>query len=515
MLIPVFIIGAAGFLYAGPAAQTGPSGEPRPVTWWLTLNANVSANYANLGATPFGKGLMQKTGVTVEFLHPPAGGASEQFNLMVADGDLPDLMEYNWLNYPGGPEKAIADGVIIPLNEVFEKYCPNLMAFLKTHPEYDRMIRTDSGHYYCFPMIRDDPKLLNATGLMLRQDWLDELGLAVPTTIDEWYTVLKAFKAQKGGVPLSFESFFLLSYEMPFPYAFNTMYGRYVDTEGKIRMGQVEPGYRNFLETMAKWYREGLIDPDFASATFDQVSAKITSGTAGASIGYMGSRMGVWINSGRATNPKFKLVAAPMPSLRKGEGVKFSPTAMPYNYAGGCVGITTSCTDIERAARLLDWGYSDAGRLFYNFGIEGESYTMVNGQPVFTDLIMKNPQKRPIAQAMAAYTRSTYNGPFVQDVRYLEQYQVLPEQKAAMSIWSIPESINRVVPPITPTPEESREYAIIMNDINTYANEFILKFILGTENLSRWDAYVNTIKGMRLSRALEIQNNALARYNRR
>jgi putative aldouronate transport system substrate-binding protein len=62
---------------------------------------------------------------------------------------------------------------------------------------------------------------------------------------------------------------------------------------------------------------------------------------------------------------------------------------------------------------------------------------------------------------------------------------------------------------------ESREYALIMNDVNTYADEFILKFILGTESLSRWDAYVNTINGMKLSRALEIQNNALARYKRR
>jgi putative aldouronate transport system substrate-binding protein len=513
--ISALIAMAAGSLYAAPAAQTASSGSARPITWWLSLNANVSANYSNLGETPLGKGLMQRTGTAIEFLHPPAGGASEQFNLIVASGDKPDLIEYNWLNYPGGPEKAIADGVIIPLNDVFAKYCPNLTAFLKAHPDYDRMIRTDNGNYYCFPMIRDDPKLLNSTGLIIRKDWLDELGLAVPTTIDEWYTVLKTFKEKKGGAPLAFEYGFLLSSEMPFTYAFDTIYGRYVDMNGKIRLGQVDSGYRDFIATMAKWYQEGLIDPDLASATFDQVSAKMTNGTSGASMGYMGSRMGVWINSGRTTNPNYKLVAAPMPTLRKGETAKFSPISIPYNYAGGCVGITTSCTDIERAARLLDWGYSEAGRLYYNFGIEGESYTMVNGQPIFTDLIMKNPQGRPIAQAMGAYTRSNYNGPFIQDVRYIEQYQALQEQKEALAVWSIPESINRVVPPITPTPEESREYATILTDINTYANEMILKFILGIESLSRWDTYINTINGMKLSRALEIQNNALARYNRR
>jgi putative aldouronate transport system substrate-binding protein len=72
---------------------------------------------------------------------------------------------------------------------------------LKAHPEYDRMIRTDNGSYYCFPMLRDDPRLLNATGLIIRKDWLDELGLAVPTTIDEWYTVLRAFKEKRERAP--------------------------------------------------------------------------------------------------------------------------------------------------------------------------------------------------------------------------------------------------------------------------------------------------------------------------
>ncbi|MDR1373514.1 MAG: extracellular solute-binding protein [Treponema sp.] len=475
------------------------------------MNSNVSINYANLGDTPFGKGLMERTGAKINFLHPPSGGASEQFNLMVADGNMPDLMEYSWLTYPGGPEKAIADQVIIPLNDVFAKYCPNLTAFLKAHPEYDRMIRTDSGQYYCFPMIRPDPKLLNATGLMIRKDWLEELNLAVPATIDEWYTVLKAFKENKGNVPLTFESFFLLSHELPFPYAFDTKYGFYVDMDGRIRLGQAEPGYRDFLVTMAEWYKEGLLDPDFSSATYDQVGAKITNGTSGASVGYMGSRMGVWNTSGQATNPDFKLVPAPMPAPHKGTISKFSPIAIPYNYAGGCVGITTSCASVEEAARVLDWGYSKAGYLFYNYGIEGESYTMVNGLAVATDLVNNNPR------IMGAYARSGYNGPFIQAAQRLitDASIALPPDEDAAIVWSIPESLDRVIPAITPTLEESREFAAIMNDVNVYANEMILKFILGLESLSKWDDYVSIINNMGLPRALEIQNNALDRYNKR
>jgi putative aldouronate transport system substrate-binding protein len=148
-------------------------------------------------------------------------------------------------------------------------------------------------------------------------------------------------------------------------------------------------------------------------------------------------------------------------------------------------------------------------------GIEGESYALVNGYPAYTDKVMNHPQGWPPAQSLSAYTRANYNGPFPQDGRYIEQYQALPEQKNALTVWSIPESINRVVPPLTPTPEESREYAAIMTEIGTYAEEMLTKFVIGTESLSRWDAYVDTINRLGLPRALEIQNNALGRYSRR
>ncbi|GHV59725.1 hypothetical protein AGMMS49579_27220 [Spirochaetia bacterium] len=104
---------------------------------------------------------------------------------------------------------------------------------------------------------------------------------------------------------------------------------------------------------MAQWYKEGLLDPDIATLGLAQVSAKISGGTAGASIGYMGSRMGAWIPAGRSSNPGFSLAAAPMPVLKKGDTSNFSPISIPYNYAGGCVAITTSCKNVEAAASTV------------------------------------------------------------------------------------------------------------------------------------------------------------------
>ena len=91
----------------------------------------------------------------------------------------------------------------------------------------------------------------------------------------------------------------------------------------------------------------------------------------------------------------------------------------------------------------------------------------------------------------------------------------LPAQKEGYKTWSAPGGLKYVVPTITPTPEESREFAQIMNEINTYRDEMELKFILGTENLSGWDTYVNTVRRLGLDRALAIQEAALTRYNAR
>ena len=210
------------------------------LTYWCELQGTVSPNYSNLGETPFAKTWMKETGVDIEFMHPPTGQVKEQFSLILADGNLPDMMEYTWIkDYPGGPEKAIKDGVIIPLNDVFEQYCPNITAYLKEHPEVDKMIKTDDGHYYVFPFIRGDEKLCNTIGLMLRQDWLEELNLEVPETIDEWHTVLTAFKNEKGVAAPYCPEWTREDFKDndPFAYAFNTCRSFYLGDDGKVKFG--------------------------------------------------------------------------------------------------------------------------------------------------------------------------------------------------------------------------------------------------------------------------------------
>jgi putative aldouronate transport system substrate-binding protein len=140
---------------------------------------------------------------------------------------------------------------------------------------------------------------------------------------------------------------------------------------------------------------------------------------------------------------------------------------------------------------------------------------MVDGNPVFTDEVMNNPRGWPPSQALAAYARSQESGPFVQDIRYYEQYMSLPEQRDALKIWASDRTSKNTLPPTTPTQDEAARYARIMNEINTYVAEMEVRFIIGTESLNNWDNFVNTVRRMGIDRALEIQNEALTRFHAR
>ena len=86
------------------------------ITYWCGLTGNAMQTVTNLGETPFAQELMKRLGVEIEYQHPAQGQAGEKFNIMVAMGNLPDIIEHSWNSgYPGGFPKAIADGIVQPL----------------------------------------------------------------------------------------------------------------------------------------------------------------------------------------------------------------------------------------------------------------------------------------------------------------------------------------------------------------------------------------------------------------
>lgn len=489
----------------------------KTLKFWGALPNTLIGVKSEHDDVPFFQEWQNRTGIKINFTAPPVNQIDEAFNVMLASGDLPDLMEYNFLAFPGGPEKAIKDGYILELNDLIDKYAPNYKKFLEQNPEIDKMVKTDDGKYYVFPFIRGDDSLITFQGPVIRKDWLDELGLPVPETIDEWTTALTAFKEKKGAsAPISFIGKPRVFNELnsgAFVGAFGVTRDFYVEG-GNVKFGPAEPGYKEFLALFRQWYADGLLDKDIATVDSKVIDANITSGATGATWGNAGGGIGKWQPLLKAKDAKAAIVAAPYPVLKKGDTPKFGQRDYPFS-TGGMVAISATTKNAELAVKLMDYGYSEEGHMFFNFGTEGVSYTMENEFPKYTDLLMNNPDKLSPSQAMSLYIRANTAGPFVQDKRYMEQYLNLPEQQEALALWQKTDMAKYQMPLVTPTPEESSEYAKIMTDVNTLVDEMTLKIIFGAEPLDAFDTYVQKMNSVKLDRAIEIKQAALGRYLKR
>lgn len=487
------------------------------------LYSIVAQKYKNFGDTELYKELEKRTNVKAEFIHPAVGQEIEQFNLMLAANNIPDVIEYVWANpssstacgYPGGPEQAIKDGTIIRLNDLIKNYAPNFQKILNEHPDWEKVYRTDSGAYCFFPFARGDVSLQTIMGPIVRKDWLDELGIKEPTTIDDWHNMLKAFKDKKGATaPLRITQNDLF-YSSAFIGAYGVTPSFYLENN-KVEYGPIQPGYKNFMELFKNWYSEGLIDQDFAvnANNAKALDALITEENAGALVSAPGGGIGKYMTLMKDKKPKFTLAGVVYPTIKAGDKPKFGNYGPAIDVNGFHFAITSANKHPVETTKWLDYGYSEAGHMLFNFGIEGVTYNMVDGYPKYTDLIIKNPQGLSMAQVMVGYMRSSYNGPFVQDKRYIEQYYALPVQKEAISIWAKVDH-SGLMPPVAPTSEESKTIAKIMNEVNTYVSEMFYKFIMGVESLDKYDEYVAKVKKMGIDNIVKIEQTALERYNKR
>ena len=481
------------------------------LTYWVELNGNVSATAVNLGDTPFAKELEKRTGVSVEYLHPAMGQAAEAFSLMLASGELPDIIESNWAGMAGGASGAIGDEIIVELNPYMEKYAPNLTAFLKENSEIEKIIKTDDGQYYCFPFIRNDKHLLISKGPVIRADWLDDLGLKQPETVEEWEDMLVKFKDIKGATaPLTItKSDINLLIRL-----FSAIDGFYVDN-GKVKYGPMEPEFKTALTTLNRWYKTGLLDKNYVSTDKTMQDANILKGQSGATFASGGSGIGRWLDTMKGEG-EFDLVGIKYPGASKEKNT----TLLPYedSYPGsGSAAITTACKNIPLAVKYLDYAFSQEGTILNNFGVEGESFVYENEYPKYTEIITKNADGLSMSQAMGMYMRSNYLGPFVQQKEYIEQYYAYPQQKQALSNWLLgyEESAPYRMPKVSLTSEESEEFSVIFNEIQKYMGTMISSFITGVEPISNYDGFINNIKKMKIDRATEIKQNAYNRYQKR
>jgi putative aldouronate transport system substrate-binding protein len=527
VLLPLAVF-ATGTKEAAPAAGTQASSkittEPVTLTIWVELNTAELSYYANLAETPGAKEIMKRTGLDLKFQHPPAGQAAEAFNIMVAGGDLPDIVaNYFYDQYKGGVKQAIADGVIIDVKDLVDKYAPIFKKMVLGNDISRKIVidrdgvLTGFGGGVAFDLKFGEGHIY--VGPMVRKDLLAKSGLPSPVTMDDWYKLLTKFKEMGVKIPLAWghnskdwdPGYYMNTWALPYDTMFNHRLQKgFYDNKGKIEYGPTNAGYKAMLTTLNKWYTEGLISKDMPTQTYlEHVKYQSSTGEAGSAVQHLfeyGTINQTLVEKG------FEFVPTALPVVKKGQKLKWKDEGGGTPSENGWY-ITTKCKHPVEAVKLIDYLYSNEAKLIENWGIEGESYVMKNGLPEFSDKFLADRVRMNMLYAPNAIKLNL-------DSRMDDMQYSLPVQREAWAVWGGKDVYDpayswKFKTGKTFTSEEDARYNAIMTDIWTYAEEMFLKYILGRESLSTYDAYVAKIQGMGLKEAQAIQQSALDAYNKR
>lgn len=456
----------------------------------------------------------EATGVDVVFQSPP-NGSEDAFKMMVASGKLPDVIMWQ---HSAAIDRMYQEGTVIDLTELIAQHAPNLTKIYTERPELRRQVETSDGKLYYFPSINpmqtvEEIGRKSYAGLIIRDDWLDKLGLTVPSTIDEWYEVLSAFKTRDPNGN-GFQD------EIPFdgwglPYflpAFGVLNTYCIKLDGTVAFGPMEPEYKAYLETMNKWYAEGLLGSNCLIHSDVWKTENIVNDLTGAFAGLDNAWRYYLPDLQKNTTTAASLKAVPW--LTAGDGVRYTPRQdVASNMATIVTVITSACKDPVAAVKLIDYMYSKEGSDLLTWGIEGESYEVVNGKRQLTELALtvdeKNNWLMLYEYAIGHASFPKYDGETVVLASYPE------EQLIAERTWA-EASTALIYPPYIAISVEDKAFCdSVMDDVNTYITEMELKFITGEEPLTNFDLYVNQLDKMGVNKALDIYRKAYEAYQAR
>ncbi len=255
--------------------------------------------------------LQEDTGIKINW-SVMSDSLSEQVNVRIAGGELPDAFmgvgfsNYDLTNYG-------SDGTFIDLTPYLtEEYMPNLAKILEENPEIKSAITMSDGCIYGLPAgekmgtagigAENDYSIYTIPQFsMINKAWLDDLGLAVPTTLDELHDALVAFKENDmsakyygndagSTIPMSTgfdqwcwgQNIFYAGFG--FTNWINDVINDIVlDKDGKVDFVCATENYRKALTYFHDWYAEGLMDQEMFSQSDTQLISKCSQGYVGVS----------------------------------------------------------------------------------------------------------------------------------------------------------------------------------------------------------------------------------------
>ena len=487
-----------------------------PVTlscWTMNLSQGYAKSYNDFEAFQI---LKEKTGVELKFIHPTGGAPDEQLGVMIASDDLPDLVFHTWHTKW---KKEIENGTFLTLNDYIDKWAPNFRHALEQYPEYQKFYyNVYNGKAVAFPtLVGDNDRFLCWDGYFIRKDWLDKVGMQMPNTIEEWEAVLRAFcekdpngNGKKDEIGFSTFDFQALYVFMP---AFDVArYDYFISpTTGKVTHAILEPRFKEYLQTMNRWYQDGLINSNYLSTTGKELDAMVLNNELGAFHSDNNNSMPKYMQA----NPEMELVAAPY--VRSSDGKRY------YSYPNIKKGvrdrgvlISSKCQHIKEAVRYLDYMYSDEASTLMNWGVKGDTFdTDAQGNKYFTDFIMKNPDGKTPYEAICKYMTNTgfagYNSSLAAEALEANLPEKVKATKAQSVEYARETEKDWLIDLLPTTAEEDAEILSYSADLDTYLSEMYNRFIMGLEPLDAYDAFVEKAKSIGIEKVIAIKQAAYDR----
>ncbi|MCM3633875.1 ABC transporter substrate-binding protein [Paenibacillus camelliae] len=461
------------------------------------------------------KRLEEQTNVKIEWENIPDTDFAEKKNLLLASSTLPDAFyaagfsDYELITYG-------KDGTIIPLEDLIDQYAPNLKALLERRPDIKSSITAPDGHIYGLPSWEENNLGSNPFFHVINKKWLDELGLSMPQTLDEYTEALVAFKTQDPNgngkpdeIPLSFM-------HMQWCMDIAGLFGAFgmpdnlehrIVRDGKVIFTAIQPEYKEALNYFhEKWYKQGLIDPE--SFTQDAAQYLAKGKTQDVTLGSY-----IWWEVEEVVGTDRSQDYALLSPLKGPNGDQTIGRANGGGPGRGAFIITKANKNPEITMRWIDQQYEPYMAAQIHWGPidvvyeKDENGKLVNlPLPEGVSAGEFRQQVSPGAGAPGVITIEDL-GKVVdlepraqQRAKDLEQYyEAYMEKENYPSIFFEPEELNRI----------NKIEPELIKYVNTQRGKFIVDG--GVEE--QWDSYVSTLEKMGLNELMEIYQTALDRYN--
>jgi len=436
--------------------------------------------------------------------------AAERFQLLFAADDLPDIIQDAMSYYTGTIDAAVSEDEFLYNYADDLQSMPNLSATLEAYPEAKKVLTSGTtGAMVSFPEMYLD--IGDISGYMIRQDYFDATGMDIPETYDELHDLMAAVHSETGSnmvlMNTGCDSNLGAGFGINVNVGDSDLGGWYV-VDGEVKMGLLEPEMVDYINLVKDWYNEGIFNQDFVNSDRGDLG------------GFFGGTYSLIVVPPEIYNASMNVlgvptVGIPMPVQNKGDELLIGGSQYSCLMDGACWSINANVSeeDVAVIERLVDWMYSEEGTRVMNWGEEGVTYEMKDGEPVYTDLVIHNPDG--LDYAHAAYLFATGNRtrlPFMQD--YRRCFADFNDVQLEMAELYMSECNKERDYPLgaVMSNDQKESYNTVAADIATYISENVLQFIYGQKDMSEWDSFIETVKSMGIDTAIEAKQAAYDDY---